>query len=117
MADQPFAIVLDNMARELDRLADLAGSIDSAMGRVPIPSDINGQTLATLQRVDMLRQSLECLTLYVGELAGQVHGAVLVNPVNAAAALPLRDLARDLVGDENPDSQAMHTSSHDPCFF
>lgn len=117
MTDQPFPTVLENMARELDRLASLAGHIDSAVGHVPISSDMTGETMATLQRVDLLRQSLECLTHYVGSLAGQVNESVLVNPVNAAEALPLRDLARDLAGDEAPEGATTHSDRYDPFFF
>lgn len=117
MTEKPFATVLENMARELDRLASLAGDIDTAVGRVPISADLNGETLSALQRVDFLRQSLECLTLYVGNLAGQLHETVVVNPENAAAALPLRDLACDLVGNARSDNLARHLDSHDTCFF
>jgi hypothetical protein len=117
MTEKPFATVLESMARELDRLANLAGHIDTAVGRVPISADLSGDTLAALQRVDFLRQSLECLTIYVGNLSGQVNDTIFVNPASAAAALPLRDLAHDLVGNAGSDSQAMQTESHDTCFF
>jgi len=116
MSDQPLSMVLENMTRQLDRLASLAGSIDGAVGQVPIPVDIDRTALAALQTVDLLRQSLEGLTHYVGKLADQLNDSVLVNPTLAAEALPLRDLARDLVGDD-PDSSPVNTSSHDPCFF
>lgn len=117
MTEKPFATVLESLARELDRLASLAGNIDTAVGRVPIPAELNGETVAALQRVDFLRQSLECLTVYVDNLAGQVNDTVVVSPASAAAMLPLRDLARDLVGKAGPDSHAMHADGHDTCFF
>jgi len=117
MNDQPCATVLENMARELDRLASLAGRIDSAIGHVQISTELNGETLAALQRIDLLRQSLECLTHYVGNLASQVNETVLVNPVDAAEGLLLRDLVHGLVGDERHGKQAVHAYSNDPCFF
>lgn len=116
MTDQPLSLVLENMTKQLDRLASLAGSIDSAVGHVPIPADIDQKALAALQAVDLLRQSLEGLTHYVGNLAGQLNESVLVNPALAAEVLPLRDLARALVGDD-PDIRSVNASSHDPCFF
>ena len=117
MTEKPFATVLESMARELDRLANLAGHIDTAVGRVPISADLSGDTLAALQRVDFLRQSLECLTVYVGNLAGQINDTVVVSPAIAAATLPLRNLADDLAGKSGPDNHAMHVDGHDTCFF
>ncbi len=117
MTDQPFATVLKNLTRELERLSSLAGNIDSAMGQLSVPADFNDEGLATLQRVDLLRQSLECLAHYVGELGNQVNETVLINPVGAAEALPLRDLARDLIGGREHDGHSMHAHGQDTCFF
>lgn len=116
MIEQPFAVVLGNTAHELDRLARLAARIDDVVGRAPATASPDGEVLAALQGVDLLRQSLECLTQYVANLASQVDDSVRVDPAHAAAALPLRDLARGLVGLKQHDS-APQANHGDTCFF
>lgn len=117
MNSQPLGTVLVNLAQELDRLASLAAAIDRAIGRLPIATDMDGEALTALQRVDLLRQSLECLTHYAGSLAGQFNDTVVVDPVLAAEPLPLRDLARDLAGVAYPDGTALRPNNHDTYFF
>lgn len=117
MSTQSFGTVLSNMARELDALASLAGNIDHALGFVPMGSDIDRQTREALQKVDLLRQSLECFSHYVGNLARQVHETALVDPALAAQDLPLRDLARNLVSGVQIAEQSEQNDDRDDCFF
>lgn len=87
-----------NLTHELCALATLAGNIDHAIGKLEMSADTDSKSLGTLQKVDFLRQSLECLAQYSGNIAKQVNGPVVVDPATAAQALPLRDLARGLLG-------------------
>lgn len=90
---------LINAAREIERMADLARNIDEAVGSVsvsggefPLPQAI------TLQQVDLLRQSLECMTQFIGQIADQADDAHLVCVETAVQGIPLKDLAASLRG-------------------
>lgn len=106
MTDQPINSVLANLAVECDKLAALAGEIDRVIGRLTF-SECAPETgaSATLQRIDLLRQSLECVTEYLEELAEQVGDGLEVDPEQATRGLKLRELAGNLAGAARPDGR------------
>jgi len=117
MTSRPFATVLASTARELETLAALATDIDRAIGQLTVTLTIDGRTNATLQKVDLLRQSLECIALYVNNLVGQLNDTNQIDPATAAASLTLRDLACKLAGDKEVGLPAEQSTGQDVCFF
>ena len=113
MNSQPLGTVLVNLAQELDRLASLAAAIDRAIGRLPIATDMDGEALTALQRVDLLRQSLECLTHYAGSLAGQFNDTVVVYTVQAAEPPPHTEHAPQLAGEAGTECTARRPNKPD----
>jgi len=117
MTPEAFATVLASTARELETLAGLAADIDHAIGQLSVPATIGGRATESLQRIDLLRQSLECIALYVNNLARQLKETNHINPASAAESLALRDLARNLASPGQIDSAAEQTTCQDVCFF
>lgn len=98
MTSQPFVFVLTNMATECDKLARLAGEIDAALGHLALSErGLDRSTCATLQQIDLLRQSLECISTYIEKLAEQFDADLQVNPAAAAKGLFLGNLAQNLI--------------------
>lgn len=115
MTSQPFISVLANLATECDKLAGLAGEIDLALGQLALSEPgLDRNTRATLQQIDLLRQSLECISNYVEKLAKQVDTDLQVNPAAAAKELFLHDLARNLI---SAGSSEIHKSDPEISFF
>ncbi|KPQ06261.1 MAG: hypothetical protein HLUCCA12_11165 [Rhodobacteraceae bacterium HLUCCA12] len=120
MSHRPIAQTLNSLACELETLAALAESIDAAIGHVCLAPGTPPATLASIQRIDLLRQSLSCMAQYTNNLSTQVDShALCVDPGAAARDLPLRDLALGLA--TAPEARA--TDDGDPkrgtdvCFF
>ncbi|MFN3954097.1 MAG: hypothetical protein ACK4LQ_06545 [Pararhodobacter sp.] len=94
----PLKSVLLNAAREIERLSELAREIDEAVGTVSLSgAQIPLSQAQTLQRVDLLRQSLECMTEFIGQVAQQSNEGANICADAAVRNIPLRDLARNLV--------------------
>ncbi len=77
--------VLANAARELETLATKASGIDEAVGDMLVHA--GGETrlpVALLQDVDVLRQSLDCMQILIGNLAN--HGSCDCGIPNSDAA-------------------------------
>jgi len=106
MTSKPFISVLASMATEFDKLAGLAGEIDLAVGHLAVSGPgLESNACATLQQIDLLRQSLECITEYVKKLTEQVDADLHVNPADAAKGLTLHDLARNLACSEPSETR------------
>ena len=115
MTEQPIRTLLGNLSCELKRLAMLAGTIDAAVGHLPLAA-LHGETAGALQRIDLLRQSLECLGRYSGTLAALVDASAQVDPTQAVTALPLRDLAHALAAHTEPELAANEESGNETWF-
>lgn len=93
MTTIPLDITLRNISNELARLSAIAANVDDVMGDVITkigPNDAAHQS--TLQDVDLLRQSLECLVVLLGNLADQQDVSMGVHAGNAGEGVYLRDL-------------------------
>lgn len=98
MNAMPLKSVLFNAAREIERLSELAREIDEAVGTVSLGgAQIPLPQAQTLQQVDLLRQSLECMTEFIGQVASQSQEEARICADAAVRNIPLRDLARNLV--------------------
>ena len=79
--------VLENMAREVDILAQKAFAIDEAIGDAICTADaLEALPLELTQDVDLMRQSAECVTILLKNLATMtVDGPYPADRLDAAA--------------------------------
>ncbi|MAC76896.1 MAG: hypothetical protein CML66_02400 [Rhodobacteraceae bacterium] len=89
----PFDATLRNIANELARLSAIAANVDEVMGDVIVKMGANDQEHVTaLQDVDLLRQSLDCLVVLMGNLAEQQDVSLGVHTHEVGEGVYLRDL-------------------------
>ena len=86
--------VLANAAREMEAMAAKASMIDEAVGDLLV--DYNGGRLpvALLQDVDLLRQSVDCIQILIGNLSRQELGDCLVCPELAGEGVYLEAIRK-----------------------
>mgnify|MGYP007011824693 CR=1 FL=1 len=95
--EMPMKRALFNAAREIERLSGLAQEIDDALGTaLRSGAGVPPAQMQTLQQVDLLRQSLECITDFLGQVARQSQEGEQICLDTAVKNIPLRDLAQKL---------------------
>ncbi|WP_428925840.1 hypothetical protein [Marinibacterium sp. SX1] len=93
MTKIPLDVALRNISNELARLSAIAANVDEAMGDVIVKiGDGDTEHQAALQDVDLLRQSLDCLVVLMGNLADQQDVSTGVLPAHVGEGVYLRDL-------------------------
>jgi small-conductance mechanosensitive channel len=88
------------VAEELEalhgRLERLEAGLETAL--TPPPPGLEGRSIAMIQEIDMLRQSLGALADYIGQLAREAEADGRVDARAAIASVPLRAMAERLAG-------------------
>lgn len=121
MSDLTYREILENTSAEIRRAAVFAGDIDMHLGETDLAHARNVALERTaLQGVDHLRQSLDCLGLFVKRLAEQIGDRRAPCPEQLVKDLWLADLSNRLTGqpdDIEPSHDGPHTPNGNVTFF
>lgn len=69
---------------------------------------LEGQTIGMIQELDMLRQSLAALAMFMGQAAEQTDKHGQSDLKTALASMPLRDMASRLSGSHQTEATSGH---------
>ncbi len=91
--------LLTRLGDEIGQLGGTAAELDELLGENGAAvSGLGDEAGRTLQRLDLLRQSLGCLAQFLDALAAEIAPDIEVRAGAAARALTLGDLAAALTG-------------------
>lgn len=106
----PLKVAATRVAAELEglhaRLERLEFGLESVFAHTT--AGLEGKTIGMIQEMDMLRQSLGALADYIDHVAGTTDGSGLVDATAAINAVPLRDMAARLAGQDAAEAQTGH---------
>ncbi|MDZ7710219.1 MAG: hypothetical protein U5K36_09240 [Roseovarius sp.] len=86
--------LLARLGTEVGRLEGLATDLDTKLGKNRVlAGTIGGEAGRTLQSLDLLRQSLGCLSAFLDAVAVDVPAEIEICSANAVQAITLGDLA------------------------
>lgn len=98
MAHLPHAVPLSRTlgacARELSALAARCEELQTGLA----PALRSGAAIEEAQALDLLTQSLAAVAGYLGEVSAELPAELTIDPRDAAAKVPLAEMARRLVG-------------------
>ena len=95
----PLSVLLTRVAAELHMLCHDGRAVEDAIGRAILGEEPStGQTLANLQRVDLIVQTLGQLGDYLGAVTGILEPDQVIDVNAPLSRINLRDLARNLAG-------------------
>lgn len=106
----PLRVAATRIAAELEalhaRLERLEVGIETAFEYST--KGLEGQTIGMIQEMDMLRQSIGALADYIDHLAEMTDGFGEVDATAAINAVPLRDMAARLSGQNSAEAATGH---------
>lgn len=93
-------LIATRVACELEGLHGRLERLEYGLDMVFVHTDKNmdGQTISMLQELDVLRQSLEALSIYLTNVTQATDQCGLVDPSSAISSVPLKDMAARLGG-------------------